>query len=136
MPDSSFFQITATAPSPGMCEILCAPFQEWSLYFPQPSDSPKSKPRWPSKPNVLGACCSSARPLAWGARFWALTLCSLERTYAIVIILLFVGHTPGVMGLVSPLPTFVSVVPFSFCCCCCRRHLLLLFRPFSSIFAL
>ena len=81
------------------------------LYFPQPSASPESKLRWPSKPNILAAHFPSA-----GAQCEAQTQCSWVRTSLIVMILLFVGHPPGAMDLdytmVSPLQCDFIFVAF------------------------
>ena len=68
--DPASLQITASDPGPGACETLCAPFNS-RIHFPQLFGSPESKPHWPSKPNILGACLPNARLPAWGAQ-WAL----------------------------------------------------------------
>ena len=73
--------------------------QEWNPYFPQSSRSPKSKPRLPSKPNILGIHLPSEGALYWGAWCGPRMPCFLEGTCAIVIILLHVGHKPGGMSL-------------------------------------
>lgn len=52
----------------------------WSLYFPRLSSTPKSKPHWPSKPNILGACLSDTVILGLGTQCRAQNLCSLGRT--------------------------------------------------------
>ena len=55
-----------------------------SLCFPQPTGSPETKPHWPLKPNVLGACLPSSGSPGLGAHCGALTYCSLGRTSAVV----------------------------------------------------
>ena len=59
--DPGSFQITASVLGLRACEALCVPRVE-SL-FPIALNFPKSKPHWPSKPNILGACLLGASPL-------------------------------------------------------------------------
>ena len=93
--DPSSFQMTTSALGSRTCEILCEPFKS-GVCFPQPSGSPESKPRWPSKPNILGAHLPGAGPLGQGTQCGAWTPHSLRRDFAIVIIPLFVGYPPRV----------------------------------------
>ena len=58
--------MTASSPGPGPREILCAAFEDGSL-FPWSFGSPAYKPCRSSKPNVLRVHLPSAGPLGWGA---------------------------------------------------------------------
>lgn len=91
--DSSFFQITASALSPGVYEILCAPFNS-GISISHSPDSPENKPHWPSKQKILGAHLPSEEPRGWGAQWGACTPSSLGRTSTIVITLPLVSHLP------------------------------------------
>lgn len=119
--DSSFFQITASALSPGVYEILCAPFNSGISISHRP-DSPENKPHWPSKPKILGSRLPSAEPRGWGAQWGACTPCSLGRTSTIVITLPLVSHLPWGFFKIDIL---ISLTIKSFIC-----HLLLYFMTF------
>lgn len=83
---------------------FCMPFKI-RFYFLLPSGSHIRKPHWPSRPDLLEACLTITGPLCWGPLCWgarAQVSCSLGRTTVIVIILLFVGHLPGVWVLTIP----------------------------------
>ena len=80
--------------------------KEQSLCFLQPSVSPVCKFCWPSKLELLGTCPAGAEPPGWGAHCGAWTPHSLERTSAIVIILLFVSQLPRDVGLDYTLSQF------------------------------
>ena len=117
--DAGSFQITASAPDPGVCEILHA----------QPSGSPVCMSHWPSKPDILGACLPSEGPqageldvglgpltpwgeplqswLSWGCESWLYCVSAL-------------------------LPILLWFLLYVFCC----RSFLLVFRSFSSIVAI
>jgi len=69
-------------------DFVCV-LQEWSLCFQQPTGFPQIKPHWTSMPDVLWAHLPGAGPLGLGAWCGAQIPCSLERSSAIVIILLF-----------------------------------------------
>ena len=58
------YEVT-TLPGPNEQWTLCVPSK--SFCFPQFLGASVIKPCWPSKPNVLGALPSDARPLSWGA---------------------------------------------------------------------
>ena len=127
---------------PESCSVwdLCAPFKN-GVYFPQPSGSPKSKPHWPSKPNVLGAHLPGAGPPppGWGAWWGLKTPHSLRRTSAIVIILPFVGLPPRGVGLdyTVSLPLLPVSLWFLLYIFCCRKSFFFArFQSFSSIVAL
>ena len=87
---SASFQIAAFVLGLKACVTLQHPLRV-SLCFPYLSSSPICKPCWSSKAEILGAHVPNARPLDWGAWYETQTPSSLERTSAIVIILLFVG---------------------------------------------
>ena len=95
--DSSFFQIIS-ALGLGEYEIFVYTIQEWSLYFPQPSGSPESKPHWPSKSNVLWVYLPGLGLQAWGVQHGAQITLSLGRTSSIAIIL-FLSHPTRSMSL-------------------------------------
>ena len=93
------------------CMRYCVHLLRGESLSPTPLSFPESKPQWPSKPNLLGAHLPDAGPPGWGAQCVAQTLCSLGRTSAIVIILLFMGCPRGT-GL--DCTTFPPLLPF--CC--------------------
>ena len=135
--DQSSFQTTASALGLRVCEILYVSFKS-EIYFPQPSGSPQSKPCWPSKLNVLGACLPGTGPPGWGPWCGAQTPSSLGRTSTVGIILPFMGHHPGGLGLdytASPplLPVSLWFLLYIFGC---RRSFLLVFGSFSLVLAL
>ena len=98
--------MTASSPGPGPREILCAAFEDGSL-FPWSFGSPTYKPRRSSKPNVLRVHLPSAGP--WAGELW--TPHCLGRTNAIVIILPFGGPPPVIRELDYTLT--LSLLPFS-----------------------
>ena len=61
--------------------------------LPQSSGTPKSKPCWPSKPNVLWARLTGAGPQGWGAQCGAQTHSSLLRAAAVVLTFQVVAPT-------------------------------------------
>lgn len=69
--------------------------------------SPKSKGCWPSKLNVPGAHLLGADPWAGKPDVELRPPCSLGRTFAIVVILLFEGCPPEGMGLI-----YITTLPF------------------------
>ena len=64
-------KITVSVLSLGACESLCALFKSRVSFSMQPSHSPKSKPQWPTKPNLLRASPPGAGALYWGYK-WGL----------------------------------------------------------------
>ena len=88
--DIGFFQITASAPGPVVCEILCEPFKSEVSISHSPLGS-ESNPCWPAKPNVLGAHPPGTGPPEWGAQRRGSDPSLLGQNSAIVIILPFVG---------------------------------------------
>lgn len=109
--------------SQSMWGFMCT-LKEWNLYRPQPSDCPKVKPHWASKPIFLGACPSA------GAWCGAQTLSSFMRTSAIVITLLCGLPTQGCwlwLCSLSTTPTYLIVILYG---CSCRRSFLLVLQFF------
>ena len=98
-----------------MCDFVCTLYK-WSTSFPQPCGSPESKPQWPSKPNVLRAYLPRAGHRDRGARGGSPISLTWGRTSATIISNLFVGCSPGAVGLdhTTPLPhppTCLVVIP-------------------------
>ena len=93
--------------------------------FPYPSSSPICKPCSSSKADILGVHVPNAGPLGWGAWCETQTPSSLERTSAIVTILLFVGHLPRGVGLDCTIP--LSHCGFFFTSLVMERSFLLVF---------
>ena len=71
--------------------------------LPQSSGTPKSKPCWPSEPNVLWARLTGAGPQGWGAQCGAQTHSSLLRASAVVLTFQVVGPHSEVRVLAVPL---------------------------------
>ena len=83
--------LTAISPDSNNRQDFVSALSEWSLYFPQSSESPESKHHWSSKPDTLGAHLSGTRPWATEPIVGHRPLIPRGRTSAVVTILLFVG---------------------------------------------
>ena len=117
------------------CVRRCAcPFRA-DLSFLQPSCSPKHKPFWFSKPDVLGAHLPNAGLLGLGAHVGVKTIFG-EKLYNLIF-LLFVDHQPRLVG-----PDYImSLLLLPFLCFhlyvfSCTKSFLLVFKSFSYIVAL
>ena len=75
-------------------------WDKWQIHilFLKVSGSPQNKHHWTSATNILGFHHPDAGFLVWEAQCGAQTFYSLQRTSAIVIILLFGGRLPKGIG--------------------------------------
>ena len=134
--DPGSFQITASALSPGVCEILCVPFESGVSISHSPLPLLKVSPT--DLQSQMWGLLSQCKTQAWRAGCGPWTPCSLRRTYSIVVVLPPVVCLPGDMGFyytMSPplVPIFLWFLLYFFSC---RRSFLLFFQFFSSVFPL
>ena len=120
------------------CVRFCV-YPLWvSLYFSQPSDSTENQHPLLSKPNILRAHLLGAGPLGWGTQCGYWTPLLLGEKLSIVIILLFVAHLPGGIGLEysTSMPLLLISLWFLLYIFSCRRFFSARFQSFLSIVSL
>ena len=119
--DPGSFHITAFALGPRVCKILCVPFKSEVSTSYSPLTLAKVSPASLQSQTFWGLSSQCRTPKAGESQCEAQTPRSLGRTSAIFIILLFVGHLHGSMGLdctvsLSLLPLLLWFLLYIFSC--------------------